>query len=631
MKFLKKAVLILLVVLLASTNVMADDTDNGEVITNTTEDVVVSDTTPADDVPDGEIIVIDDTVISDTEEKSEGAVEGSTTTDVSGTEGGSEMSDGDTSEPVIDNTVVESTENNNVSEDEPVIGDLSYEVSYNGEHTFATVVIAYSGECEEMTLANQDIIQALIEKGIYEINYDLSDWVNTMAFNIYSNGLLSFDINVWGEDWETPLLNKRIELVITDIAGENKYTITQGEATTFTETNSSASMSVSYTNVSSYTWSIPADLSLNSTDKLQVSASNSDLDANTSLKIKVSSANNFIMKGSNPDTMDSIIYTVTDDNGTLLTNSGNNVVLEYTSSDVGIKTNNLKFTTTSKPIYTDTYSDTLTFTAQIGLAIGAKITVGTKKYTILDQYENGQYLVMERDSIGNIQYNPNKDESGNYKIGTYETPVTRPDGNNANLYEGSYIDNYLNDDYYNSLPTNIQNAIVQTTIKQNFYSQSGSNPLYTGWQYKPGTSSGEQTCWYNEGTAENPNWVQYYKHIPQDGEEGLLPLRTWTKQDKGYNGTVANEITRKIFLPSVEEISKVVDLNSQKEVMEFVKNTNGSQSHLWLRDSRSENATYALYLDYDVRSLDNGGVTYTLFGVRPAYILDFSNLTYSIG
>lgn len=627
MKFLKKAVLIILVVLLASTNVMADDTDNGEVITNTTEDVVVSDTTPADDVSDGEVIVIDDTVVSDTEEKSEETVEDSTITDVSGTESESEKSGGDISEPVIDNTVVESTENNNVSEDEPVIGDLSYEVSYNGEHTFATVVIAYSGECEEMTLANQDIIQALVEKGIYEINYDLSDWVNTMAFNIYSNGLLSFDINVWGEDWETPLLNKRIELVITDIAGENKYTITQGEATTFTETNSSASMSVSYTNVSSYTWSIPADLSLNTTDTLAVSASNSDLDANTSLKIKVSSANNFIMKGSNSDTMDSIIYTVTDDNGTLLTNSGNNVVLEYTSSDAGTtKTNNLKFTTTSKPIYTDTYSDTLTFTAQIGLAIGAKITVGTKKYTILDQYENSQYLVMERDSIGNIQYNPNVDENGNYKIGTYETPVTRPDGNNANLYEGSYIDKYLNGDYYNSLPTNIQNAIVQTTIKQNFYSQSGSNP---NWSYGTRTdASGEWTgWWYNE----DGTWVRYYNHTPVAGNEGYLPLRTWTKQEKGYKGTVANEISRKIFLPSVEEVSKVVNLSDELEVYNFLKNTNGSQSHLWLRDSRSEYATYALSLFYDIRSLYYGNVTYTYIGVRPAYILDFSNLTYSIG
>lgn len=60
--------------------------------------------------------------------------------------------------------------------------------------------------------------------------------------------------------------------------------------------------------------------------------------------------------------------------------------------------------------------------------------------------------------------------------GSTITSTQFPDGRTAMKYEGSFIDNYLNDTYYNSLSTNIKNAIVQRTITQSRYENQSSAP-----------------------------------------------------------------------------------------------------------------------------------------------------------
>lgn len=590
---MKKILIILLVLLIASTGVMAEnEVDNTS--ENNASEVVTGDEENLNDTT----IIVDETT-----------------------------NENETISAEEENSDVEASDLQDASTiNEVTLGNFNTQIIYNGDYTAATVIITYDGECEELTLTNQEIIQPLIEKGIYAVNYDLGDWANTIAFDVYANGLISLDINVWGENFDEPLGTKRVETTITDLKSkveikEVEVPVTYDITSNVEGSSSQASMNVTYTNVNSYNWTIPTDFNLNDGSKLTVSVTDPQISDEAALKIKINSVNNYKLVGANPENSNAMSYTITNENGVALNNESNNVALQYNmDTDIGTKSANLTFNYNSnEALYTDTYSDQLNFTAQIGLGSGTKINIGSKKYILLDQVADNQYLVMERDSIGNIPYNIDGYNGQDSSNGVY-----------SNQYEGSYIDTYLNNDYYNSLPTAIQNAIVETTIKQNFYLQSGSNLLYSSWGYKPGTSEGEETHWYNEGTVENSNWVPYYNHIPQDGEEGRLPLRVWALQSNRYDGLTSNEISCKVFLPSVEEVSKVVDLNSQKEVAEFVKNSNGANSHLWLRDSRSVNVTTALSLNFSIRSLDYFDVTHTGIGVRPAYVLDLSKVSYTI-
>lgn len=92
------------------------------------------------------------------------------------------------------------------------------------------------------------------------------------------------------------------------------------------------------------------------------------------------------------------------------------------------------------------------------LGAGDIIEIGGKKYIVVAQTENDTYELISGENIGNIQYQPNQDSSGNYyDIGKWnwnenDLPNKRCDGQNNNVYEDSYVDKYLEATYYNSLP-----------------------------------------------------------------------------------------------------------------------------------------------------------------------------------
>ncbi len=128
-----------------------------------------------------------------------------------------------------------------------------------------------------------------------------------------------------------------------------------------------------------------------------------------------------------------------------------------------------------------------------GLNVKASDTIEIEgnKYIVLERRENSQALVITKEKFnGYFQYS------------------NRSDGQNKNTYEGSEIDNYLENDWYNSLSSTMKAAIQTTNIKQVSYA-----------------------------TGNDPN----------------------SKQKTGYNGQVYNTISRHVFLPSVSEIGKVVD------------------------------------------------------------------------
>lgn len=179
------------------------------------------------------------------------------------------------------------------------------------------------------------------------------------------------------------------------------------------------------------------------------------------------------------------------------------------------------------------------------------------KYVVLEERENNQALVMTASSIGTKAFQS----------------TARLDGRNQNTYEGSGIDNYLENDWYNSLSSTMKAAIQTTSIKQASYA-----------------------------TYNDPD----------------------SKQETGYNGQVYNTISRHAFLPSVREIGKVVDLKNPDKVKAFL---NGD--YLWTRDSCQGDAHYVEYLSAYRGSLDFGYVDRAR-GVRPAFVIDLSQVDYYV-
>lgn len=265
---------------------------------------------------------------------------------------------------------------------------------------------------------------------------------------------------------------------------------------------------------------------------------------------------------------------------------------------------------------------------KVPYSIGTVLNIEGNDYIVMGQTEDGNYRLISGTSIGNMQYQPNVDADGNYKVGTYETPnETRPDGQYSNTYEGSYIDNYLENTWYKQLPDKLQKVIQVTDIKQASYRNFASNPKWRWFDPNGGSNS---NWYYNEGTTENPKWVRYDKANYPEDEQGAYPLNCWKQSEKGYNNTTYNTISRHVFLPSVEEVSNLVDLNNDNKVYNFLKGTNNSVNHMWLRDSNSSSPRYAVDLNYGIRSMDSGSVTDTWRGVRPAFVIDLSKVDYTV-
>ncbi|WP_302129907.1 DUF6273 domain-containing protein [Holdemanella biformis] len=267
---------------------------------------------------------------------------------------------------------------------------------------------------------------------------------------------------------------------------------------------------------------------------------------------------------------------------------------------------------------------------KVSYSAGTVLNIEGSDYIVMGQTEDGNYRLISGTNIGNIQYQPNVDSDGNYKVGTYETPnETRPDGQYSNTYEGSYIDNYLENTWYKQLPEKLQKAIQTTNIKQSAYNITSSNPKWR-WFDPDGGSNGD---WYhNEGTTENPKWTRYDKANIPDDAQSAYPLNYWEQSEKGYNNSVYNMISRHVFLPNVEEVSNLVDLNNANKIYSFLKGTNNSLNHMWFRDGSSSSPCNAMILYRNNCSMDNGShaVTRTWIGVRPAFVIDLSKVDYTV-
>lgn len=513
--------------------------------------------------------------------------------------------------------------------------ELKSDVKYNEDKSSATMTItAPEGYVLSLSDDWKASYKTFLDDGTIVLQNE-----NTNSISVTTNYKNIYRLEVNVKDKDNTLTTQNIDFQALDIvsaqsdeqqeetnvadspAGDiNSRTVNSSVQTS----HDSKSLGVSYTGTDSYVWSIPSEINLNNQDTLTVSATKANEEANASLKIVVSSENGFNMKS---DTGRTGAYKITKD-GNQITN--NSTILETTSS--GTSTADLKFTANPANFMTaEKYNDTLTFKARNGYATGTVLEIGGEKYIVVTQTEDDTYELISGESIGNIQFQPNQDSNGNYyDIGKWnknDLPNNRHDGQNSNVYEDSYIDKYLETTYYNSLPEDLNKAIVATQIKQASYVNTGSNSKWSNIDPNGGSN---YNWYYNEGTTENPKYVRYDKVTTPDGEGGVYPLKYWTKAEKGYGGQSYNTITRHVYLPSVEEISDLVDLNDANKTYAFLKGTNNSLNHMWLRDASSISSRDAMILYYDHLSLGNNFVTDPWFGVRPAFIIDLSKIDYTV-
>lgn len=271
---------------------------------------------------------------------------------------------------------------------------------------------------------------------------------------------------------------------------------------------------------------------------------------------------------------------------------------------------------------------TLTAQWEKAYSAGTVLNIEGNDYIVMGATENGNYRLISGTSIGNMQYQPNVDSDGNYVTGKYEIPnEKRSDGQYSNTYEGSYIDNYLENTWFKQLPDKLQKAIQITNIKQISYKDETLNPK---WKFFTPNGETRQEWYYNEGTTDTPKWVIYSEaKIPND-ESGAYPYKHWKQSDRGYNDAVYNTISRHVFLPSVEEILEFVDLNNANKVFNFLEGTNNSLSYMWLRDGYTTSPLYASSLVYSIRSMNVDTTTTTWVGVRPAFTIDLSKVNATV-
>ena len=509
---------------------------------------------------------------------------------------------------------------------------LNTDIKYSDDKSSATMTITSpDGYNLSLTDACKESYKSFLDDGTVVLQDE-----NTSKFSVVTNykNIYRLEINVKNTD-NTLVETQNIDFQVLDITSVQNESLQEelniananSRTTSSVQTShDSQSMTVKYTSPGSYTWSIPSEVDLNNQQSMTVSATKVNEEANASLKIRVCSENGFKMKSS---TGRSGAYKITQDGKEVENNS---LVLETTST--GTSSTDLKFFAYPGNFMTaGTYNDTLTFKAQNGYVTGTVLEIEGMKFIVIEQTNDDTYMLIDGKSIGNIEYQPNQNANGDYEIGAYDTPNDkRFDGQYSNTYEGSYIDNYLENTWYKQLPDKLQQAILETEIKQKSINCDKTNSRWMSLSptTSPPSPDGIIDWYYNSGTKENPNLIRWNKVVLPDNETGVWQYDGLQTFDLGYNGQSYNTIKRHVYLPSINEIAELVNLNSANKVYDFLKGTNNQLEFMWLRDSAHYTPMNSAYLHYKIRSFNTYIVTDTTMGVRPAFVVDLSKIDYSV-
>ena len=196
--------------------------------------------------------------------------------------------------------------------------------------------------------------------------------------------------------------------------------------------------------------------------------------------------------------------------------------------------------------------------------MGTVLNIDGIEYMTVERKESGKYLVMTTRNIENRSFQS----------------TNREDMECQNVYEGSEIDVYLENEWYNNLSSAMKVSIQSNNIKQVSYIQ----------------------------TFDNSN----------------------IKDETGYTGEPYNAISRHVFLPSVEEIGCITDLKNPDKVKAFL-----NEDNIWTRDSSKGYQYGHFYSNYGSMFYGNSGslnynYVYEKSGIRPAFVIDLSKIDYTV-
>lgn len=196
--------------------------------------------------------------------------------------------------------------------------------------------------------------------------------------------------------------------------------------------------------------------------------------------------------------------------------------------------------------------------------MGTVLNIDGIEYMTVERKESGKYLVMTTQNIENRSFQS----------------TNREDMECQNVYEGSEIDVYLENEWYNNLSSAMKVSIQSNNIKQVSYIQ----------------------------TFDNSN----------------------IKDETGYTGEPYNTISRHVFLPSVEEIGCITDLKNPDKVKAFL-----NEDNIWTRDSSKGYQYGHFYSNYGSMFYGNSGslnynYVYEKSGIRPAFVIDLSKIDYTV-
>lgn len=192
--------------------------------------------------------------------------------------------------------------------------------------------------------------------------------------------------------------------------------------------------------------------------------------------------------------------------------------------------------------------------------MGTVLNIDGIEYMTVERKESGKYLVMTTRNIENRSFQS----------------TNREDMECQNVYVGSEIDVYLENEWYNNLSSAMKVSIQSNNIKQVSYIQ----------------------------TFDNSN----------------------IKDETGYTGEPYNTISRHVFLPSVEEIGCITDLKNPDKVKAFL-----NEDNIWTRDSSKGYQYGHFYSNYGSMFYGNSGslnynYVYEKSGIRPAFVIDLSKI-----
>lgn len=233
------------------------------------------------------------------------------------------------------------------------------------------------------------------------------------------------------------------------------------------------------------------------------------------------------------------------------------------------------------------------------LEAGTVISIEGENYIVLQQKGETRYLVWKQDPLS-VDDDPNLEKlkgfsEERYPQGCKNNTCIFFDSESNKIYNGSDIDNYLENIYYPSLSSNLRSAVIKQNITQEFYDNAKKNE--------------ERTT--GKGGTE---WQIGTRHVflPSAGE--VLSAVKNIKED--------NSLTSLFPIAGYEGSAQIP--------VSFFKDSSGDVKSYYLRDGLSYNKTHVFAISQAYYGVFYAWASSLAISARPAFVVDLSLINYEI-